>query len=276
MNMRTLRALVALAVALGAGVCVLIAIRWLTPKPPRPPAREEVSVTIVEGTTIDDLAHQLQREFGVSVTATRELIGMSADRKSFDAGYRLTYSFLQDLPRTRSLEGYLFPDTYRVWKDELPTALIDKQLTTLRKKVDRLDRGRITRMDDIVTLASIVEREVKAPADMVHVACVFMNRLDIGMPLQSDATLEYVTQSKRARASTNDLALENAYNTYKHKGLPPGPISLPGQAALQAVMDAASQKIACDELYFLTDKQGHVLYARTFEEHRRNRVRAGM
>ncbi len=266
--MRTLRVCLALAVALGAGACVLVMIRWLTPTKPIPlPQREEVSITIVEGTTIDDLARQLERDFSVPATTTRALIGASVDRAPFDPAYRLEYPFLASLPRTRSLEGYLFPDTYRVWKDELPTALIDKQLTKFQRTY-----GSMRDRDAMLILASIVEREVRTPKDYAHVACVFQNRLRIGMALQSDATLEYITQSKRSRATSQDLALTNAYNTYKHAGLPPGPISLPGAAAIEGVLHPA----ACDDFYFLTDPQGNVLYGKTFEQHQRNRARAGM
>ena len=102
-------------------------------------------------------------------------------------------------------------------------------------------------------------------------AGLFLRRLKQGMALQSDATLTYVTDSKRGRATPTELALDSLYNSYKHTGLPPSPISAPALSAVDAVFHPTLTK----NLYFLTDEQGKVLYAGTFEEHLRNKRKAG-
>jgi UPF0755 protein len=239
------------------------------------PARREIQVRVIEGHTVDQLADQLQAEQGIAVTTTESLIGRSANRASFDPALRDSYPFLKNLPGNRSLEGYLFPDTYRVWGDQLPDALIRKQLdefsarfatSTVSAKIAPLKT-----LDDVVILASIVEAEVPNDDDRRIVAGIFLNRLNAGIALQSDATLSYVTGSDRARASTEDLNLDSPFNTYKNRGLPPAPINSPGASAIQAVLDPVPN----DYLYFLTDKTGKVYYAKTLEEHNANRRAAG-
>jgi UPF0755 protein len=153
--------------------------------------------------------------------------------------------------------------------------LVTKQLEEFARK---FGEARVTAksaplktLDQVVTLASIVESEVRSKEDRRIVAGIFLNRLKQGMALQSDATLTYVTGSKRSRSTTKDLQIDSPYNTYKYRGVPPGPIGNPGETALQAVLDPAETSY----LYFLTDKEGNVLYARTLDEHAANRQKAG-
>lgn len=238
--------------------------RWIFPaQQTQPiPKREEVSVTVIEGWTIRDLQRALQN------------LNVDAQPSDFFASqFASSNSFLQGLSPTTSMEGYLFPDTYRVWKDELPTALIQKQLNEFAEKTDGFSdaatkQGRSFR--DVVILASILEKEVRNPEDLPIVAGIFMNRMKRGMMLQSDATLNYVLQSGQSRLTAEDLKSNSLYNTYKYKGLPPGPISNPGKPAL----DAALHPAKTEYLYFLTDLKGKTYFARTLEEHIRNRYRA--
>jgi len=239
------------------------------------PARREVQVRVIEGRNVDELADQLQSEQSIPVTTTQALIGRAANRKPFDPVLRQDYAFLKVLPGNRSLEGYLFPDTYRVWGDQLPEGLVRKQLDEFAA---RYGQSAITKksaplqtLDDAVILASIVEAEVRDDADRKIVAGIFLNRLRDGMALQTDATLSYVTGSDRARANANDLNLDSPFNTYKNRGLPPAPINSPGASAMDAVLDPAPT----DYRYFLTDAAGKVYYARTLEEHTANRAKAG-
>ncbi|HVM90833.1 MAG TPA: endolytic transglycosylase MltG [Verrucomicrobiae bacterium] len=239
------------------------------------PARREVQVRIIEGRTVDELADQLHNEQGIAVTTTQSLIGRSANRASFDPALRDSYPFLKSLPGNRSLEGYLFPDTYRVWGDQLPDALIHKQLDEFG---DRFGTSTVTAasaplksLDEVVILASIIEAEVPNDDDRRIVAGIFLNRLKAGIALQSDATLSYITGSDRARASVDDLNIDSPFNTYKNRGLPPAPINSPGASAIQAVLNPVPNEY----LYFLTDKEGKVYYAKTLEEHTANRRKAG-
>jgi UPF0755 protein len=239
------------------------------------PARNESRVTIIEGWTVDDLAGYLLEEKGIAPEATAALTGRTRNRSPFRRELRERYAFLKDLPGDRSLEGYLFPETYRVWDDQLPEGLVEKQLQEFERRFGSIrvmeKSAPLTTVDQVVTLASIVEKEVRLPEDRRRVAGIFLRRLRIGMPLQSDATLTYLTGSSRTRATAADLALESPYNSYKYKGLPPSPICNPAESAIRAVLDPDDR----GELFFLADRDGNVLYAKTLEGHAENRRKAG-
>lgn len=239
------------------------------------PSRREAEIRIIEGKTIDDLADQLLSQEAVPLADTRALIGRSADRAPFDPKLRGDFPVLKRVPSGRSLEGYLFPDTYRVWGDQLPEGLVRKQLQEFQ---DRFGAAEITgksaplkTLDEVVILASIVEAEVRGDEERRIVAGIFLNRLRDGMALQTDATLSYLTQSGRSRSTSADLSIDSPYNTYKYRGLPPSPINNPGASALNAVLNP----VASDYRFFLTDAAGKVYYARTLEEHTANRRKAG-
>ncbi|MDO8584005.1 MAG: endolytic transglycosylase MltG [bacterium] len=237
------------------------------------PIREEAQLTIIEGWTVDQEAELIAKQ-GISSTRIKDEIGKSVDKAPFALHWRGTFSFLRNLSANRSLEGYLFPDTYRVWKDALPEALIEKQLQEFN---DRFGKQTVTKasaplttLDGVVILASIVEKEVKTDVDRKIVAGIFLNRLNIKMALQSDATLTYAIGAG-SRATTEELASKSPYNTYKNRDLPPGPICNPSASSINAVLHPTET----DYIYFLTDKSGKVLYAKTFEQHQKNRQQAG-
>ncbi len=239
------------------------------------PARREVEITIVEGRTVDELTLQLKNQENVDPKLTQALIGRSVNRLSFDHKLREDFPFLKDLPRNRSLEGYLFPDTYRVWGDQLPEGLIRKQLQEFgdlfgEAKVSS-QSAPLKTLDEAVILASIVEAEVRDQADRRIVAGIFLNRLRDGMALQTDASISYMTGSDRSRSTLADLKIDSPFNTYMYRGLPPAPINSPGKSAIEAVLNPAPT----DYLFFLTDKAGKVLYARNLDEHAANRRKAG-
>ncbi len=225
------------------------------------PPSNEVKITIPEGWSLADIGKAVS-PYGVEhfpVTIPEEL--------------RTEYSFLADLPSDASLEGYLFPDTYRVYADQLPQSLIKKQLDEFAKRAPGLEeesqkQGRT--LNDVVILASIIEKEVSSSDDRKIVAGIFLNRIKDGMPLQSDATVNYITHGGRARPTADDLTSDSPYNTYKVKGLPPGPISNPGDDALMAALHPTQT----DYRYFLTDAAGKTYFAKTFAEHQANRVKA--
>jgi UPF0755 protein len=239
------------------------------------PARSEVQITIIEGETIDALVDQLEDDQQVDPADAVRVIGRSLDRVPFDPALRDTYPFLANLPRDRSLEGYLFPNTYRVWADQLPEGLIAKQLDEFSKRFSAAKPGPesapLKNLDEVLVLASIVQDEVRSVDDMRVVAGLFLNRLRDGMALQSDATLNYLTGSGRSRATSRDLSIDSPWNTYKYRGLPPSPIGNPGEAAIKAVLDPE----VTEYRYFLTDEAGKTYYARTLEEHIANRQKAG-
>lgn len=178
-------------------------------------------------------------------------------------------------------EGYLFPDTYLIPKDadvDLVLAIMKGNFDKKFAQIDFPNKSNLTK-NEIVILASIIEREAKFPTDRLLVASVLLNRLKISMPLQADATIQYALgyqEDKRSwwkKALTReDLKIDSSYNTYTNVGLPPGPISNPGVEALKAATNPANT----DYLYYLSDKSGRNHYARTLEEHNQNIKKYGL
>ncbi len=174
------------------------------------------------------------------------------------------------LERTENLEGTLFPETYFFMLDDDPNTVIEKLTDTFEEKIDEhfKEESKEKTWEDTLILASIVEKEVRGEKDKKIVAGIFQNRLKIGMALQADSTLAYVTGRDSYNLTTEDLKSENLYNTYKYKGLPPTPIGNPGIESIEAVLNPTPN----DYIYFLTDKSGDVYYAKTFEEHKKNKA----
>lgn len=172
-----------------------------------------------------------------------------------------------------SLEGYLFPDTYFIFTDDGPCALLEKMVANFSSKYSSALRQETASQQktihEVLTLASIVEREVQKTDDRAVVAGIFLKRMEIGMPLQSDATVNYVTGKYASRPSVEDLKVNSPYNTYLVKGLPPGPIGNPGLAAIRAVLYPQRS----DYLYFLTAPDGTTVFSRTYDEHLANKAK---
>jgi UPF0755 protein len=178
-------------------------------------------------------------------------------------------ALVRDLdPRAPSLEGYLFPDTYRVTRHTTPAQLCRTMTDRFRKAWKAL--GASVPPHDMVTLASLVEREAKLPAERPLIASVFANRLRIGMALQCDPTAVYAAEVEyryRGVIHQSDLDSRQAYNTYQHPGLPPGPIANPGMASLRAALQPA----ATEYLYFVVrpDGSGAHQFSKELADHSR-------
>jgi UPF0755 protein len=181
------------------------------------------------------------------------------------------YDFLADAPNSATLEGYLFPDTYYIDEYTSVEDLVikclnnfDRKMTDeLRKETDRQGKT----IFEVITLASIIEREVPAYADKKMIADIFLKRLEVGIGLQSDATINFITGKKDPTPSLDDLAVESPYNTYKYRGLTPGPISSPGIESIEAVLYPSSNPY----YYFLTTPTGEVIYSVDHDEHVANK-----
>jgi UPF0755 protein len=176
-------------------------------------------------------------------------------------------------PDARDLEGYLFPETYA----------LPRQIPAARVVAMMVDRFRATYTDEwrrrvevdglttrnIVTLASLVEKETAQAEERPIVAGVYRNRLKIGMPLQADPTVVYAMQKAgtyNGNIRRDDLSLDSPYNTYRYPGLPPGPIASPGAAALAAAVQPADVRY----LYFVSRNDGSHVFSETLAEHNRN------
>lgn len=236
------------------------------------PSRDEITIRVLEGSTLQDVNLELGK-WGVTTRSFADLVGDTKQGKTFSTPLRQQFEFLKSLPAKASLEGYLFPDTYRVWKDQLPLGFVLKQLQEFGKQTEgyaaeATKQGR--KLDEVVTLASMVEKEGKTLDEKKMIAGIFLNRLKLGMRLQSDATVNYVTGAGRARPSLDDLEVDSSYNTYKHDGLPPGPICNPGKDSLEAALHSTPSNY----YYYLHDDSGKIYYAKTIEEHKANRIKA--
>ncbi|MDE2335454.1 MAG: endolytic transglycosylase MltG [Rhodospirillales bacterium] len=169
-------------------------------------------------------------------------------------------------------EGAVLPQTYDVTLGTPRTALLARAEAAMRTTLARVWAGRapdlpLTSPEQLLTLASIVERETALPAERAHIAGVFINRLRLGMPLQSDPTVAYAVSGGQAidgaTLTTADLRVASPYNTYRVKGLPPGPICSPGLASLQA----AAHPLATKDLYFVANGTGGHAFAATLAQH---------
>jgi UPF0755 protein len=227
-------------------------------------------VTLLEGWRIEQIADELDKKN----IFPREDFLREAARFSGDFG------FLREKPAGSSLEGYLFPDTYRlpagIEASDLIQLLLNNFDQRFTSEMRQQAAARGLSVHDAVTLASIVEREAVVPEERPIIAAVFLNRLQKGMLLQADPTVQYALGSDPALVvkdgywkkdlTRQDLASPSNYNTYLHQGLPPGPICNPGLASLKAVVEAGPT----DYLYFVAKNDGSHAFAKTLEEHNDN------
>lgn len=221
----------------------------------------EVWVTIPEGLRREEIAERFIKGL------EKEGSGAIGFRQEF-------------LTESLGKEGFLFPDTYLFPKTASASAVVKKLLATFDEKVDSQMREGIEKSGDtlsqITTLASIIERETKTDEERPVVAGILLRRLEIGMGLQADATVQYAVANDDCRTGTDchwwpalkkeDLQINSLYNSYKYRGLPPAPIANPGLSSIQAAIYPETS----DYLYYLHDSNGQIHYAKTLEEHNEN------
>lgn len=213
------------------------------------------TLVVPEGYNMFDIAEAIQ-EAGLG------------KREDFLQEARTDTALVHDIdPQAPSLEGYLFPDTYHFTRTQ---SLHDMAAAMVHRfRQNARDMGLTENVHQLVTMASIVEKETGAASERPEVASVFYNRLEKHMILATDPSVIYaalLNNRYRGTIYQSDLQFNSPYNTYKNLGLPPGPICNPGKASLQAAMHPAST----DYLYFVSDNQGHHNFSRTPEEHARN------
>jgi UPF0755 protein len=213
------------------------------------------TVVIPEGYNIFDIADAIQ-EAGLG------------SRDNFLAVIRSDVSLISDIdPQATSLEGYLFPDTYEFTRTQSQHDMAAAMIRRFRQETRQM---RLTASyHNVITMASIVEKETAVPAERPLVAGVFYNRLHQNTILATDPTVIYaalLAGRYNGVIHQSDLQFDSPYNTYRHTGLPPGPICNPGRDAIAAAMQPANS----DYLFFVSDNNGHHRFARTMEEHSRN------
>lgn len=230
-----------------------------------------VQFTLIEGMKIEDMAQALLDSSAIkSKERFLEICNTKEYAKNVDIAERA-----ESDKRKYQLEGYLFPDTYKAYKDSDEEAIVSKLVTKFNEVITAEYHERAQElgytMDEIITIASIIEKEAKNE-DFAKVSAIFHNRLNIGMPLQSCTTLQYILNIKHYVLSKEEIATDTPYNTYTLKGLPPGPISNPGKAAIEAALYPDPAFIAEEYMYFCLREpgSGKLAYAKTLKEHDEN------
>jgi UPF0755 protein len=227
----------------------------------------ETQVTIPEGKRLEEVAELLQEQAGINADDFMRL----ARRADYN------YPFLKDLPEGSSLEGYLFPDTYRLPQNPTAQDVLLKMLDNFGARVaPLLDQARAAGQSphEVLTMASIVEREAVIAGERPMIASVYLNRQKIGMALQADPTTQYALGYQpdqktwwKQGLTADDLkyADPSGYNTYVNPALPPGPIASPGLSSIEAVLTPAQSSY----LFFVAscNKDGSHQFSTTFEEH---------
>ncbi len=213
-------------------------------------------VVILEGWDIKDIGKYLEskkicdQDYFVSLTKK---------------DYSQEFDFLGDKPKNVDIEGYLFPDTYEISKGETCEGILSAMLTNFEKKLTSVLRTEIAKQDksifNIVTMASLLEKEVRSLDDKKSVSGILWKRLSIGMPLQLDATINYITGKNDPSVLIKDTKIDSPYNTYKYKGLPEGPISNPGINSITAAIYPTQTSY----WYYLSD--GKTIFSETLEQH---------
>ncbi len=208
---------------------------------------EEISVTIPEGYTVAQMGDVLAESFSFSKEEWHAL--------------------------TQNKEGHLFPSTYRFLPNASAELVVARLESEMNRRIALLEPDyskleHVQNEQELLIVASIIEREVRKPEEMSAVADIIYKRLALGMPLQMDSTVNYITGNKTPSITFKDREIDSPYNTYKYAGLPPGPITNPGENAIRAALNPKKN----DYYYFLTSPDGTVYYGKTFEEHIANRV----
>lgn len=215
-----------------------------------------VKFTIPEGFSVPQIAQRLSE---LGVVNEKKFLELAKRHASYD------YIEQHDDVNYR-MEGFLFPATYVVGTDATPEQIIDMMAEALDDRLtpemrERAEEQGLT-IYELITLASLVEKEARYDEDRPVIAQVFLKRLAIDMPLQSDTTVTYLIGAKED-VTYADTEIDSPYNTYQNYGLPPGPIACPGMEAIEAVLYPADT----DYLYFVADREGHNYYSTNYSDH---------
>lgn len=219
-----------------------------------------INFTIIEGLTLTKVAKTLSEQLNLDKD---KLLVLMSDVDKF----RERHQFLKDNKDIKDLQGYLLPETYNIYEGQNEEQIIDFLLSQFDKYyntniVPYLDDTKLS-FEEIINLASIIEKEAMIESDRPIIAGVFINRLNDGMKLQSCATVNYAQGEWKERLSNEDTSIDSPYNTYVHEGLPPTPINSPGKSSIEAALHP--KKV--DYYYFLAKGDGSHYFSVTYEEH---------
>ena len=224
--------------------------------------QDGIKITIPEGSTSNEIISLLVKNELGEKSDYQKLISSPSD-------FYDDFEFLNQKD-IKTLEGFLYPSTYYFEEDAKPKDIIKEMLKLFKKnyteELQKKQKERNMTLQEVVNLASIVEKEAVIDEDRPIIASVFYNRLDKDMPLQSDATLQYIFEERKKSMTYNDLKIDSPYNTYIQKGLPPTPIANPSIKSIKAVLEPSDT----DYLYFVASIDGGNVYSKTYEEHKKN------
>lgn len=226
------------------------------------------TMTVPEGLTLEQIGKVIEKKTPYTQKEFMDLVTSSEFVQQMMANYPelVTDAVLADNIRY-DLEGYLYPATYSYF-EEKPTlqAIVEEMIAATNNVVknyhDVLAEKQMS-VHQLLTFASLLEEEATAQTDRETIASVFYNRINEGMPLQTDPTVLYALGDHKDRVLFEDLEVDNAYNTYKNKGLPPGPIAGAGKTSIEATLNPSQT----DYFYFLADKEGVNHFSKTYDEH---------
>jgi len=225
-------------------------------------------ITIIGGWKIDDIGYNLEKQGILKAKDIFEIIGHPyLEQQKPIKDFSNEFDFLKDKPKDLTLEGYLFPDTYEVFPDQDVEQIVKNILANFDKKLTLKLREEIKKQKksifEIITVASLIEKEDNDIEDKKIVSGIIWKRLKINMPLQIDATISYITDKNTRWISTPETKIDSLYNTYKYKGLPKGPICNPG---IDSIMAAIYPK-QTSYLYYLATPNRITIFSKTLEEH---------
>lgn len=253
-------------VIIGQSCSIRCVIREITSAQP-----SIVRLRLTEGQDIRDLAAILESKKIGTTADLISLVGVPAIVPTKHADFASEFSFLASTPKNISLEGYLFPDTYDFSAGVTPEQVVRTMLKNFDRRVTSEMRERAVKqgrtLHEVVTMASILDLEVRGTEDQRMVADILWRRISRGMGLQVDSSVKYLTKSAGVFTTKQERATVSLWNTYKFKGLPLGPIGNPGISAIEAALSPKPN----DYWFYLTSPDGTVHYARTLEEHVSNK-----
>jgi UPF0755 protein len=236
---------------------------------------ETIRFTIPEGYTVLQIADKLSAE---GVVDREEFLEVAESQGMLSySGEGAVLEPTSDMRHV--LEGYMFPETYEMKKDSTPKDIVIRMLQELDRKLGQLPEDWSTVLEErklsfhqMLTIASIIEREVVSDAERPVVAGIIYNRLNKGMQLQIDATVQYMLDAPKEKLLIADTKIQGPYNTYIISGLPPGPISSPSLASIEAALYPQTN----DYFYYVTKKDGTTdhYFSKTYSEHQRNKKKS--
>ena len=229
----------------------------------------EKDVKIIEGWNLKDIAFSFEENNISNSEDFLELIETPVNKWVFDFNKP---DFLNDIPEGHDLEGYIYPDTYRVYNNASVSDVLKKALDNFDVKLSQDMKDEIRNqgksLHDVVTLASIIEKEVISDEDKKTVAGILLKRIDIGMRLEVDSTINYITGKNDPGATYLDLEIESPYNTYRNYGLPPGPICSPSISSIEAAIYPKESPY----LFYLNRQDTlETIFSKDYNEHLRNK-----